>query len=60
MPYIDNAPHAGSAEILTTGMYDEPAGTIARTIPRTALQGAAVAGGTTGQFTINVPQGALG
>lgn len=34
MPYVDNVPHAGSAEVLVTGMFDEPAGTIARTMPR--------------------------
>ena len=29
MAYVDNVPHAGSAEVLVTGMYDEFAGTIA-------------------------------
>ena len=35
MPYTDwTQSHAGSAEVLFTGMFDEPAGTIARTVPR--------------------------
>ena len=37
MPYTEQLPHAGSAEVLFTGMFDEPAGTIARTIPRRAV-----------------------
>lgn len=48
MPYVDNVPHAGSAEVLFTGMYDEPAGTIARTIPRGLVSSSTVAPFTTG------------
>lgn len=60
MPYVDNVPHAGSAEVLTTGMYTEPAGTIARTVSRDALQSSTVTGGTTGQVVgrlIALPSG---
>ena len=44
MPYTDqSAPHAGSAEVLFTGLFDEPAGTLARTIPRGQLSNATTA-----------------
>lgn len=44
MPYTDqNAPHAGSAEVLVTGMFDEYAGTVARTIPRGQVASATLA-----------------
>lgn len=49
MPYIDwTQPHAGSAEVLFTGMFDEPAGTVARTVPRTNVNTATLtfSGGT--------------
>jgi len=49
MPYVDNVPHAGSAEVLFTGMFDEPAGTIARTIPRGLVRDAVSAFNTAGQ-----------
>src|SRR5260221_2393833 len=55
MPYVDqSAPHAGSAEVLYTGMYDEPAGTIARTIPRHQVGvGTLAAVNTTGTAAVN-------
>src|SRR5579859_1758875 len=50
MPYIDQGlPHAGSAEVLFTGMFDEPAGTLARTVPRGQLTNGALALAGTGQ-----------
>lgn len=49
MAYIDwTQPHAGSAEVLYTGMFDEPAGTVARTIPRTNINTASLAFNGTG------------
>lgn len=50
MPYIDPAPHGGSADLLYTGMFDEAAGTVARTIPRGLVGAATLAAlNTTGQ-----------
>ena len=51
MPYTEQLPHAGSAEVMFTGMFDEPAGTLARTVPRALLSANSVATGTTG--TVN-------
>lgn len=48
MPYIDNVPHAGSAEVLFTGMFDEFTGTIARTIPRPLVSSSSLPLFTTG------------
>ena len=48
MPYVDNVPHAGSGELLVTSMFEEPTGTIARTVPRALVTNAALAmNGTT-------------
>lgn len=54
MPYTDqNAPHAGSAEVLTTGLFDELAGTVARTIPRGLVSSATLAAlATSGQAAV--------
>lgn len=54
MPYTDqNAPHAGSAEVLVTGMFDEFAGTVARTIPRGQAGTATLAAlATSGQVAV--------
>lgn len=52
--YVDNVPHAGSAEVLYTGMYEEPAGSIARTIPRHTITSNGIAAFTTGsQVAVN-------
>lgn len=47
-PYVEALRHAGSAEVLYTGLFDEPAGTLARTMPRRAIASAGLAGATTG------------
>lgn len=53
MPYTDNVPHAGSAELLTTGMYQEPAGTIAVSMPRAMFSSSTLTPwNTTGQVGI--------
>ncbi|MCW2899981.1 MAG: hypothetical protein JWO67_2246 [Streptosporangiaceae bacterium] len=54
MPYIDvGLPHAGSAEMLMSGLYDELAGTVARTLPRGQLSSANLAAlTTTGQVAV--------
>jgi len=50
MPYTDWAqPHAGSAEVLFTGMFDEIAGAVARTVPRGQITSGAQALAGTGQ-----------
>jgi len=46
--YTENLPHTGSGEQLFLGCYDEPAGTIARTIPRHLLTVNNLAAFTTG------------
>lgn len=48
MPYTEQLPHAGSAEVMFNGLFDEPAGTLARTIPRASVNVAtgAFSGGT--------------
>ncbi len=49
MPYTDaGLPHAGSSEVLFSGMFDEPAGTIARTIPRGQISNAGLVTYNTG------------
>ena len=49
MAYIDNnSPHAGSAEVLYTGLFDEPAGTVAHTLFRSDCSSVTI-GPTTGQ-----------
>lgn len=61
MPYTDSVPHAGSAEVLFTGMLDEPAGTIARTLPRWSIGTGNLAvyttGGQVGIRFLPLPQG---
>ena len=54
MPYTDQGvPHAGSAEVLFTGMFDEPAGTLARNIPRrNCTSGGLSAWNTTGLIAV--------
>jgi hypothetical protein len=64
MPYIDQGvSHAGSAEVLFTGMFDELTGTLARTIPRWGIgSGGLTTFNTTGQVAVRViplPQGLL-
>ena len=51
--YIDNVPHAGSAELLFTSMFDEPSGTIARTVPRNLITNAGLAYNGTGNVVGN-------
>lgn len=49
MPYVDQGlAHAGSAEILFSGMFDEPAGCLARTMPRGAITANSVSGLSSG------------
>jgi hypothetical protein len=56
MPYTDQGlPHAGSAEVLFTGMFDEPAGTIARTIPRSVITGSGSAVLTSTVYVRSIP-----
>lgn len=51
--YSEQLPHAGSAEVLFTGMFDEPAGTLARTMPRRLVTGGGLSGlSTTGQVAV--------
>lgn len=61
MPYTDSVQHAGSAEVLFTGMFDEPAGALARTIPRWGIgSGGLATFTTTGQVIVRaipLPQG---
>lgn len=51
--YTESLPHTGSGEQLFLGLYDEPSGTLARTIPRPQLQVATVAVGTTGTVSMH-------
>jgi hypothetical protein len=63
MPYTEQLPHAGSAEVLYTGLFDEPAGTLARTLPRRVIAtGTVAAFTTTGQVAacgIPLPAGLI-
>lgn len=60
-PYTDSVPHAGSAEVLATGMFDELAGTIARTLPRSSVTsntvGCLTTAGVVGFKSIVLPAG---
>jgi hypothetical protein len=62
MAYTDPfLPHAGSAELLFNGMFDEFAGTIARTIPRRLVTvnslAAFTVGGQVAVTSVPLPQG---
>src|SRR5579871_2379024 len=61
MPYVDQGlPHAGSAEVLFSGMFTEPAGTLARTVPRKSCLVATLApqaSGTVQASLIDLPAG---
>lgn len=46
--YTEQLPHSGSAEVLFTGLFDEPAGTVARTVPRSQVSQGGLSAGTTG------------
>lgn len=55
MPYVDQGlPHAGSAEVLYSGMFLEPAGTLARTVPRKSCLVATLAPQATGTVQANL------
>lgn len=60
MPYTDQAlPHAGSAEVMFNGLFDEPAGTLACTIRRSQLTNLtqALASGTPVARILPLPAG---
>ena len=60
--YTEQLPHAGSAEVLYTGMFDEPAGTIARTVPRAMANSATITttpSGTPNARLVALPAGMI-